>query len=281
MAGCKAGMECLQCGVKYPRNRHGRLNLTLRKPKRVLVPFDLAPEDGAEGRNPFRRIGVDRACTRDFRGIRKLQVELLPVLRRETGPSKRILDIGCEEAQYRRVAESMGYEYMGMDIEPCAAQSFQGDAHALPLVDGFFDVVMANNVFEHLRYPFVAMREIRRVLKPGGLFAGTWSFLEPFHLRSRLHATHLGVLDLLHFGGLEPEWIAPSPGWDVFKAFAGMGFIPRLPGALVRACAAPLRMLYALSWGAGTRFFPRNKELTFRREGTKAGSFSFVARKPE
>ena len=46
-----------------------------------------------------------------------------------------------------------------------------GDAYALDFDDGSFDVVHAHQVMQHLGRPVDCMREIRRVLKPGGLLA--------------------------------------------------------------------------------------------------------------
>lgn len=46
-----------------------------------------------------------------------------------------------------------------------------GDAHVLPFRDLVFDRVFAFNVFEQLRDPARAAREILRVLKPGGALA--------------------------------------------------------------------------------------------------------------
>ncbi|MDJ0377936.1 methyltransferase domain-containing protein [Cryobacterium sp. PH31-L1] len=50
--------------------------------------------------------------------------------------------------------------------------SFQvGDVYALAWPDATFDIVHAHQVLQHLADPVAAMAEIRRVIKPGGVFA--------------------------------------------------------------------------------------------------------------
>ena len=45
------------------------------------------------------------------------------------------------------------------------------DVHALPFADGSFDVVHAHQVLQHVHDPVQALREMRRVCRPGGLVA--------------------------------------------------------------------------------------------------------------
>lgn len=46
-----------------------------------------------------------------------------------------------------------------------------GDVYALDFPDASFDIVHAHQVMQHLARPVAAMAEIRRVLRPGGVFA--------------------------------------------------------------------------------------------------------------
>lgn len=46
-----------------------------------------------------------------------------------------------------------------------------GDVHALDFPDGHFDIVHAHQVLQHVSDPVQALREMRRVCKPGGVVA--------------------------------------------------------------------------------------------------------------
>jgi len=73
------------------------------------------------------------------------------------------------------------------------------------LLDRQFDVVIADNVFEHLRYPWRAARNVHAMLRPGGWFIN----LTPFLIRR--HAvpidctrwTETGMLHLLEEAGFD------------------------------------------------------------------------------
>jgi SAM-dependent methyltransferase len=47
----------------------------------------------------------------------------------------------------------------------------EASVYQLPYADASFDVAYAHQVFQHLREPAAALREVLRVLKPGGLVA--------------------------------------------------------------------------------------------------------------
>ncbi|MGH2403025.1 MAG: class I SAM-dependent methyltransferase [bacterium] len=90
------------------------------------------------------------------------------------------LDLGCGETFHRPACEHAGYTYVGLDHASDQA-TVLGDAHALPFKDNSVDFILSLAVFEHIRYPFVAIPETHRVLRPGRPFIGTVAFLEPYH----------------------------------------------------------------------------------------------------
>lgn len=98
--------------------------------------------------------------------------------------SGRVLDVGCGLQPYRPLIGPGMTQYVGLDREgPLSKPTVVGTAEALPFEDSAFDVVIATQVFEHLRHPEVAMKEAVRVLRPGGRLVitvpGVWPTHEP------------------------------------------------------------------------------------------------------
>ena len=71
--------------------------------------------------------------------------------------------------------------FTNVNIGPFPNVDVVADAHALPYADGSVRAIFCEAVIEHLYDPWLAVREMHRVLAPGGLvFAGT-PFLQPYH----------------------------------------------------------------------------------------------------
>ena len=139
-----------------------------------------------------------------------------------------------------------------------------------------FEFILSIAVFEHIRFPFVAIREAHRVLMKGGKFIGTVAFLEPFHGDSFYHYTHLGIYNLLREARFEIEYIAPNDKWSVLIAQAPKLF-PRMPNIISKSLVMPLEVLHKLWWGIGAKFTDKASE--DKRILHTAGSFVFVARR--
>ena len=107
---------------------------------------------------------------------------LLPHLR----PDAEVLDVGCGPGTItlglaRRAGRVVGLDMSAEMVEACrdlaareglANASFEvGAAYELPFDGGAFDVVYAHQLLQHLADPVAALREFRRVLRPGGLVA--------------------------------------------------------------------------------------------------------------
>jgi SAM-dependent methyltransferase len=69
------------------------------------------------------------------------------------------------------------------------AQTVAAAGERLPFADSSFDIVLCDNVVDHAEGPADIVRELARVLAPGGLLYFTVNFHHPFYnAAARLHA---------------------------------------------------------------------------------------------
>ena len=78
-----------------------------------------------------------------------------------------MLHIAPEICFMKRFEQVDSLDYITGDIESPLAK-VKMDIHAIPFEDSTFDSVMCNHVMEHVDDDILAMKEIFRVLKPGG-----------------------------------------------------------------------------------------------------------------
>ena len=115
----------------------------------------------------------------------------------------RILDAGAGELQYKKYCSHLQYvsqdfaQYSGTGDEK-GLQTKTWDQTQLDIVcdivdipepDASFDAIMCIEVFEHLPEPVAALRELTRLLKPGGYLVTTAPFnslthFSPYHYQT-------------------------------------------------------------------------------------------------
>jgi len=106
-----------------------------------------------------------------------LQLVVLPPIPSSSRERPRLLDIGCGTGRFLRRMRSEGWDVEGVEQDHRAAERAR-DVVGVPVVDaafgpgmyarGSFDLVTMWNVLEHLPGPLESLREIARLLKPGG-----------------------------------------------------------------------------------------------------------------
>ncbi|HUG14764.1 MAG TPA: methyltransferase domain-containing protein [Thermomicrobiales bacterium] len=120
--------------------------------------------------------------------------------------AERILAVGCGtgiEARALKRRTGTGAEIVGVDHSPALIEAAErltreeglaervryqvGDAHHLPFPEASFDIVLLHTLLSHVDDPLQALREARRVARPGGtvvVFDGdyaslTWGYPDP------------------------------------------------------------------------------------------------------
>jgi len=147
--------------------------------------------------------------------------------------SGRLLDLGCNEGRGLRIYSDNGYEVEGLELneEAAAVAREAGFAVHTDLLETFypsalFDVVVLSNVLEHSLDPIQMLRDVRRVLRPGGqvwiscpnsrswfrsLFGRYWiNWHAPFHIVHFSRGTLAKVLREAGFTGIELREVTPS-----------------------------------------------------------------------
>lgn len=163
----------------------------------------------------------------------------------------KVLDVGAGSCPYRSFFSHC--EYMSHDfaqLKPGQLRQnqnytkldFVSDVCHLPILENTFDVVICTEVIEHVPEPIQAVREILRVLKPGGMLfltapLGSGLHQEPFHF----------------YGGYTPHWykkFLPEAGFVDITIEPNRGFFSHYGQEGVRfvRMLAPWKGLNYLLW---------------------------------
>ncbi|MGI9116929.1 MAG: methyltransferase domain-containing protein [Gaiellales bacterium] len=172
--------------------------------------------------------------TRDVVAIRQLQIDLLGPLE-----GAAVLDIGCGPGIYARDLAQRGARVTAIDSAPAmlaaaeaearaagvAIELATGDASALPFPDASFDAAVLVQVIEYVPDAVGALREIARVLRPGGRLlvcdtdwaTGSWGIGDA-DLAERIKRAWCDTKEHFDAGRRIPEWLVAAgyaiTAWD-------------------------------------------------------------------
>ncbi len=210
-----------------------------KHPKGFLVflsPEELQACDEYKESDPY---AIEETRETDFHKIRvECTLELIKKACNSIKGVPKILDIGCGQGhityEIRQMfpdAEISGLDYSVSAIE-YAVSHFSGidfavgNARECPYAENYFDIVVCNNLWEHVPDPVFMLSRITGILKPGGFVVISTpsryrlgNFVralcgKPVALMSKHHVTEYSVgqiIEQLRYGGYRVERILSKP----------------------------------------------------------------------
>ncbi len=153
-----------------------------------------------------------------------------------TTPAGPVLDVGSGTNHLVRAFKARGIEAEGIDFDRA---NFEKDT--LPYKDNAFQTATLNAIIEHIAQPDVLMRELSRVIKPGGLIivrTTNWRmdfrdfYIDPTHVRPYVPESLSILLSMYGFKTFfnepalvcKPRWLWQLPSflkWHVAKWMPG------------------------------------------------------------
>ncbi len=162
--GCEV-VKCRKCGLVF-------------LPPRVATDDIYSEDYFVQRKDYFFNDGVTDASGEESAHISDFREGLAWIETYERPPG-RLLDIGCAMGAFLSIARDNGWQCHGVERSAYAAsvarqrhsgiEIFAGRLRDKGYPSGFFDVITMWDVIEHLPDPLEELKEVRRILKPGGL----------------------------------------------------------------------------------------------------------------
>jgi SAM-dependent methyltransferase len=164
------------------------------------------------------------------------------------------LDLGADKSPYRDLLERRGFEVRTLDITRDNGADYAGTAEATGLPDASFDLVLCTQVIEHCMNPWAAVREVHRILRPGGHFIVSAPHVWFFHPHPTDHwrFTQEGIAHLCEESGLTPVTLL-AQGGSILTLCQVLNFLAY--GVLGRG-GAPLYATLNVAAAVGDRLAP-------------------------
>ena len=165
-----------------------------------------------------------------YRELLDAEMRYLPL----NTPGARVLDVGCGNGKFLRLARAIGWEVAGADPDPKAVEICriaglevrEGGVEAFLHKPKYFDVVTLSHVIEHVYEPKLFLRQCLKLLKPGGQI-----FIDTPNLKSLGHRRYGR-----NWRGLEPPRHLVLFDWDSLESLMselGIRDIRRFPRSAV------------------------------------------------
>jgi 2-polyprenyl-3-methyl-5-hydroxy-6-metoxy-1,4-benzoquinol methylase len=129
--------------------------------------------------------------------------------------SKRMLEIGCAEGNFGAYFKEKGLEVWGIEYSSAEAavaatkldKVYVGDIalHVDSLPDNYFDVIVCNDVLEHLIDPYIILEKFKTKLSAQGVVVSSipniryFRTLYKFIFKKNWDYTDNGIMDKTHF----------------------------------------------------------------------------------
>jgi len=201
---CEQIIRCRRCGLIY---------LSPRPRRKLILSSYTRAEDTRYASQEKSRMLTFNSCLKVIKRLR---------------PEGRLLDIGSATGIFVKLAKDAGYKAYG--VEPSfwmckiAKESYNvtilpGPLESIEFKDSAFDIITMWDVLEHVCNPMDTLKEVKRILKPGGflvinypriddplakLFGKHWWFLLSVHLfyftpkTLSAYTEQLGLKKILH-----------------------------------------------------------------------------------
>lgn len=168
-----------------------------------------------------------------------------------------LIDVGCGQMPYREfiLAEGKVDRYIGLDLEHNDLYLTKPDVSwngiTIPLAENSVDCALTTEVLEHCSDPAGVLREIFKILRPGGVLFLTVPFLWPLHDVPHDHYrfTPYSLARHLEDAGFENVELQPLGGWDdslaqMIGLYVRRRPMPRYVNALLSFLVWPVMYLY-------------------------------------
>jgi SAM-dependent methyltransferase len=175
-AAAVSARACPACGAARGRGRGRKNDLEVASCDGCGTLYALSAPGAAGGYDDYYDAANLSVPTFVDRRLDEIVAGFAPYRR-----TNRLLDIGCGAGSLLEAARRAGWEAEGVEVsrpsvEHVRARGFEvfyGELERARYPAASFDVVTASEILEHLPEPKELLREIARVVRPGGLFWGT------------------------------------------------------------------------------------------------------------